>query len=214
MAWTATENFDSYADEGELNGASGGSNWTGNWSVDGGNGKFLAESAVSYQGANACKFANNADDQMRRTFSNASGIMHIAIRSTAVTLGPFIAIRGDTDSKYCCRLRMQSGGALEVEAASNISLGTYTTNTWYAVHIEVDSATDQVRARLDADTSWSAWVNFYLSNTVTSIDTIWISGPSTSGTGTGYADDIRAGSDPAPAAAASVTRRMLRGIGT
>lgn len=146
MAWVATDNFDSYSN-GDLNGGSGGSSWSTNWS---GSTSFDVQGTTVYQGSKAITNTNNGEVSIQRTFSAVSdGVVYFAVRKTSNSAGGFlISLRNSSDS---------SRGYVFFDNSSNIIAGTgtvlsgYSANTWYVIRLTFNATLGTYSAAYSTD---------------------------------------------------------------
>lgn len=157
MAWTATENFESYSNGASLSGASGGSGWNGNWTV--GAGTWTASNAQAQGGST-----------LSGRMSTGSGTGYINRAVTAITSGSlqyYILATATNVSQY---LNLSTGtpgpgsnskilGGFEnpnivfYDNSTQRTLVTnYTANQWYKVTIVFDGVAATYTVQIDSGT--------------------------------------------------------------
>ncbi len=182
MTWVATDNFDSYSAGSTLNGDSGGSGWTGNWTVTGGT--VTTETApAGGQGGIAAR-VSSATGYANRVYSGISaGTCRFRMQVSTTTPTDFTGII--LDSK--CYVRFGNNGQIQRYNGTTLSyenIQAYSANTWYTIDIDFDDATqpDKYRVRVDGGTytSWAGTNGAYttLTNFAINVDgttyTFWV----------------------------------------
>lgn len=160
-AFAITDNFDSYAD-GDLTGENGGSGWSAAWT---GNTEFDVQGTTVYAGAKAVSDAvgsNQSHTITRDLSSETSGNFYIAWRVSSVSQAcPYVILREGASGRGYLRFPCTaSSGAPDIYDSNPGSYDDITTglsaNTWYILHVEFDTTTDQYRARI-YDGSWGSY---------------------------------------------------------
>ncbi len=182
MAWAYTQNFDGLT-TGDLNGQD---SWSANTSID-------VQTSVVAQGSKAISWPNNLDAFATRAITGvATGRVHISLRSTVNNAnGPWFALKDA--SNYLCIVQLRDDGQISMfTGASLFDLGAYSANTWYDIIVDFDCATDQYRVSIDNGAKYSDWKVFWGTATSTAATTVCIGSNTSTSSGTGYADDIKA----------------------
>ena len=216
-AFNATENFESYADEDELNGKTGGTGWSAGWSITAN--RVKVDTATAYEGTKSALSINAAVDFTRvLTTPQSEASVYAAWVATASGGWYFKPSTGGTDVGYVTPNAV--GGKISIydnNPGSWVDLGAYSDDVWYPVNIEWDDAgqPDLYRARRYASGAWgsySAWVdtiaaystidrlNFSFTGTTAKLDTI-------------CGTDITAGGCAAAATVVPLSTLLLMGVG-
>lgn len=191
MAWVATDSFDTYSN-GDLNGANGGSGWSGAWSGDT---SYDVQSTTFYDGTKAVTCAGVNVDMVRSlTTPVTAGIVKVALRSTqfANNVGGFVLRDGGANR---IRVTLEAGAIRLQNGAQSVSadiVASASANTWYEIHVEIDAANDRARARLVGDAAWGSWITV---EAFTDIDEVRVTTASDT-SGSMLFDTIGVGSDP------------------
>jgi hypothetical protein len=155
-AWVATDDFETYTNGASMNGASGGSGFTDNWSTA----NWIATTASSYHGTKAARTTNGF---MQRDYGGIS--------SGTVTL--YVALmRSATDTTHASRVYVQNAaqsagvgiqfnetsGAITVDGstANQVIVPTFTAGQWYVFRIIIDRDNWKVSVDYSTDAYGSA----------------------------------------------------------
>lgn len=199
-AWVATDDFESYASPPvAINGGAGGSSWNGNWSSTGSGNSVV--NTVAFTGSQSLDIdhASNGDAAHRNLTGVTSGIIQFAIRRSNTTGGANITVRLRSGTTDGVDVVMNSDGNLNLVGGTTVSCATWSTNTWYQLHVSIDvTGGGTYKCRLDGDAAWSSTVAGI--NSISSVDDFHVAD---NGGGGGFIDDIKAGSEPASAVVAS-----------
>lgn len=158
-AWIATDNFDSYTAGSSLNGANGGTNWTGAWTVNGG--VWTSDTAPAGGQGGLALYSTTTlgtNPQISRTFTPISaGTFHYQFRFSDVTGGAahqVNVILGDSTNtggaanthRIAIALNVTAGGDIDASDGQtyNTSVGTFVANTWNTIDIKFDNALGNV----------------------------------------------------------------------
>ncbi len=189
MAWSATDNFNNYAN-GNLVSNNGGSGWAGAWTAGAGTGPQVQATTVK-EGAKAVSLSE-ADASSYRDLSVGvtAGIVYVAIRKSSVAAlsitMAFTLRKGATDE---ARILWAADGNIQLVGATTVDLVVTTNaNQWYAIRVEIDQAGARFRASVDGG-AYSSYVADIGSNGYTDIDRIALAQASST-TGTAFWDDI------------------------
>jgi len=173
MTWIAEDNFESYSN-GDLNGGSGGSNWSTNWA---GSTDFDVQDTVVNEGSKAVKVThgNGENFDMVRTFSGISaGVVYVDVRRSTNSNGNFYVIlrEGATSRVF---IRFGADGNISIydhDITDYQTIQAYSADTWYRLGIEFDDASEAEKARANIDNG--TWTSWYTVNggSYTNIDTI------------------------------------------
>lgn len=189
MPFVSRETFDSYSSGASLDGASGGSGWTGNWTA-----LFAttntAETAPSGGQGGMCYRSNTSTGQsfLTRAFSAISaGTIRFRIRVTNTSPNAFVGVIIESSGTPIFYVRINGGNIQYWDGAYN-TIQAVSADTWYTVEIEFDDATqnNQWRVRIDGG-SWTSWVS--AAAAFTTVDTFRIDKSATTSM-TLYIDDI------------------------
>lgn len=192
--WVAVEPLDG-TDNADLHGTSGGSGWSAAWSGSGQG--FAFDTADPFEGTSAVD--NSTSDRVilrALTTTVDTGIVKLALNNSAIDSGMYYQFRTSGGST---RFNIDSTLGVDVtdfvirngaETDSEEIVTNYSENTWYAFHLDFDSTAGTVRARLDADTAWSATIDMDSTGEIGQIRLVMRPSSSTS-----RADDIGVGSD-------------------
>lgn len=150
MAWSATDDFESYADASSLDGASGGSGWTGNWTASGGT--WTVEDDVPYEGVRYVFGSPLAQDQnISRTFTAvSSGTLRVAMRRSNQTQSFIIQFKSAGGTRFHIYLD-GTPNILVTDgdgANSQIVQAGYSVNTWYEIWVDFDATAGTCRAKI------------------------------------------------------------------
>lgn len=132
MAWTPTDNFESYSTGASLNGGSGGSGWSGNWSTSG---TTVENAPAGMTGKSA--FITGNEVEAVRTFTEPTGtnivtfkmrpsVNNVAIRATFVDTG--------VASRFL--VRFDSDGNIKAGGSGSDTLQAYSANTTYTIKVK------------------------------------------------------------------------------
>lgn len=188
--WVATDNFDSYSSGASLDGASGGSGWTGNWTA-----LFAttntAETAPSGGQGGMCYRSNTSTGQsfLTRAFSAISaGTIRFRIRVTDTSPNNFVGVIIESSGSGVFYVRINGGNIQYYDGVYN-TIQAVSADTWYTVDIDFDDATQNNKWRIRIDEgSWSSWVSSAIA--FTTVDTFRIDKSATTSM-TLYVDDIK-----------------------
>jgi len=157
MAFISTEDFDSYSIADDLNGKTGGTNWSdawagtvATWSIQtapsGGQGGLAAKNTV-------------ANDTMLRNFTAITvGTVSIRMRCSITNPNDFLGgVLRDSGGTPRMFVRFGPTGNVEIYdsgIASYVSIVAYSADTWYTVDIDFDTVAQPnlYRARVDGGT--------------------------------------------------------------
>lgn len=159
MAWVATENFESYSAGSALNGASGGSNWNGNWASGGFFVSITAVSSPTISGTRCAEmFVNGTDNGSlsRAVTATTSGIMTFKLQRDTATAGAGIASLQATGGAAYVVLDgdgnwggLGTGKIIVVNGVSKVSLGSWSANTTYTFVVDYDTTNNRYRVAID-----------------------------------------------------------------
>lgn len=207
MAWTATEDFESYTIGNNFAGGTGGSNWTGAWTDRGGStwtvetGPTGAEGTKSARCIATSNNTNYSRDYTAISEGSASWQMRLSTTTPNADQGVFL---GTTVSGKMF-VRFGSTGNIEMYDGDLVgwaSIQAYSADTWYRIDVEFDAAgqPNKYRVRVDSGT-WTAWTTVY-GSTYETVERLTMENSSTNAH-TFWVDDIRA--TTAGSAGSSVT---------
>lgn len=152
-AFIATEDFESYSVAAELNGGSGGTNWTGNWT--GTSGQWTVQTAPSGMTGKAAR--NEAvSTPIRRSFTAiTAGPISFKMRTNTATPGEFCGCVLEESGTPRMYVRFGPTGNIEIyneTAMAYQTIAAYSANTVYTITIDFDDAAqpDLYRAKVDA----------------------------------------------------------------
>lgn len=159
MAWTATEDFESYSADTDIDGASGGTNWSGNWAKSAGLFAVRTAPAGGLTGKVAANDASAAAGYSRAFSSITAGSVRIRMQSSdaGVDGGPLFLAESGGGRMYV------KFDADEIKAFNHgvgyVTVASVADNTAYDVDIEFDSSgqPNQYRVRVDEGT-WTSWL--------------------------------------------------------
>lgn len=163
-AFAITDAFDGYAD-GDLTGENGGSGWSAAWT---GNTRYDVQGTTVYQGSKAVTEAVGANQShviSRDLSSETSGDFYVAWNVSTVSgaCGYFILREGASGRGYLRLPCTASSGAPDIYDSNPGSYDDITTglsaNTWYVLHVQFDTTTDQYRARI-YNGSWGSYTAY------------------------------------------------------
>lgn len=151
MAWTAEDNFDSYAD-GDLTGENGGSNWGAAWSGDT---DFDVQGTVVYQGAKAVIEAAGAAGSINRQLGSniTAGTVYVAMRAsgTGGALGDMVTFLQDSGGTNRMAISFDGGNIRINNNGTYETIGTYVANTWYVIGFDFDNVAQPNLYRCNID---------------------------------------------------------------
>lgn len=157
-AWAATDAFEDYSNGASMNGASGGSGWTGNWAAT----TWIASTADSYEGSVSARTTTNAMQRTYTAISSGTVTMYVALKRT---------VAGANDSRFYVLNTAQSGGmGIHFDTSGNIVVSgstehtivtSYTPDQWYVFRVSInrDSWTTTVDYSTDTYGSAGSWTN-------------------------------------------------------
>ncbi|MBP9771457.1 MAG: hypothetical protein KBD16_00820 [Candidatus Pacebacteria bacterium] len=168
-AWSYSQTFDGMTD-GDLVGQD---SWATN--AFGNSTNFDVQGTTVQAGAKAITIAATAESYIQRDItSTTAGVVSIYIRSSNLN-GPTAELWVMNGTTYLCIVSINTNAPNAQQpvlaGASTIDLGTATANTWHQFTVELDTSTDQCRAKFDGS-SYTSWVNFVSNATVTEINRI------------------------------------------
>jgi hypothetical protein len=141
MAWTAEEKFE-YTNGSDLNGASGGSGFSDNWT--GASSNISVQNSVTYQGTGAATAtsASLGGGAMERDFTSGvtSGVYYIAMYRSSTSSGELrwnFRNQADNDSMS---IKMNASGNIVLGSTSPVTVASYAANTWYVIRVTFDVA--------------------------------------------------------------------------
>jgi len=207
MAWTATENFESYSDNDNISGGSGGANWSGNWATPTGTVTVQDEQAV--EGSLSLKYlqATNNTYETRNHTATSGDLYYALYCSTASPTNFQCNLRNGGGSQQLVRISSTNIEAYNFSVAGWVDIGDYTAGTWLYVHHNFDQSGQTYKIRTGVS-SWSAFSADFGTRDTNDITFLSIGADSQSGT-TGYIDDIRADD---PFAAAGSLIKSVNGV--
>jgi hypothetical protein len=163
MAFTCTENFDSYANTTDLNGASGGSGWSANWVSDA---ATITNSTYSSSPNSTTALTGTS----HRHFSSVdTGILYFSFKTTGNhhILGLYDGVLGES----LVYLTVRSGNLNTYSVANGYeSVGAISFDVWHTIGIELDQTNQAFKVRYNIDGgAWSGWFPRVLGDTYTSV---------------------------------------------
>lgn len=188
--WVATENFDSYSAGASIDGGSGGSNWTGNWSVAGG----TVTTEIAPVGGQECYaiFLNGAGDHVVRSFTSLdNSVVHFQWWNNGTnTVQTEVMFRGGGTTRFGVRMNATGSNKVDVSDGTsyNTNLSTYTDGTWQTIDVKFGHTSGKYAVSINGG-AYSA--DFNATGGVTAVDTIRIIEPDAGGASF-YVDDIGA----------------------
>lgn len=218
MAFVSEENFDSYADEANLAGASGGSGWGGNW-TNGAVNLIRSDTAITYQGAAAARVitsggGNTFYTRLLTSAISDNGITYVAMHKSVNNAGEnAFTLRSSVGQR--CNITMNASG--NVTSQGTTILTGYTANTWYVFRITFSVTAGNYTVAYSTDPFGSAGTFSAESSTITmansgNIDRVGLGGDTHAGTC--HTDYISA-TTPFSAGGSSLTPTlMMMGVGS
>jgi len=213
MPWVATTSFEttdgtaSPVDGNDLLGTGDGSGWSATW-ADGGLGAgWDYDSGIAEAGSWSVITSTNAELLRNITTAVVSGIVKVSMRSSAKNgTFAFLLFVPGVGSKYI--ISLTAGGDITLTGTTVVTLLTnYTLDTWNVIHMSFDGST--AKARLAADSAWSATVNSNAAGDVGRVR-LEMSGITA---GTRSFDNIAEGSEPSAAAVTLPSNLPLLKVG-
>jgi hypothetical protein len=151
MTWVATDDFDSYTIGASLSGASGGSGWTGNWTIV--SGAWTAQAApAGGQGGNAAR-ATPGNQRLSRTFTGVlTEVVKWRMLCTVTNPDAFTGVILFSGGAGLMSITFGADGNLKIydNTLTYTTLQAYSANTWYTITVDFVEATDKYRAKIDA----------------------------------------------------------------
>lgn len=175
-AWVATDDFESYSN-GDLNGQSGGTGWSGAWS---GSTAFDVQGTTVYEGTKAVKATNpnGVIDRILTTGTN-SGTVYFALRRSGTTNDGTVDFRASGTNKIRISLNDNNIRAYDNSSFNTILTG-FATDTWYLFEVIYTDTSYTIKYHDGA--SWSSSYGPY------TIDSGNVTGIRLSGGGSGTGD--------------------------
>lgn len=171
--WLATDNFDSGTPGADLDGRSGGTDWTSNWAKDpfgeyGTDGAFTIETAPSGMSGNAIRSASTNPANYYRNFVPISaGQLQFLFQSSInnpndeILFAPFGSQTGET---WLGGVRADTDGHFKLITTSEaeVDMGAYSANTTYCIQYQFDAGAhpNQARASVDGG-AFTAWTDTF-----------------------------------------------------
>ncbi|WP_142249750.1 hypothetical protein [Bradyrhizobium sp. UNPF46] len=218
------EDFNSYTPSGtDINGGSGGSGFSGNWSGSGG---ILSDSSVVYGGAFSAKatsagLGGNSYERPLTTALSGSGILvYGALRRDSSSSGELrVNLRTASGDNDAVTIKMNASGQIVIGSSSPVVVGTYAINSWYAFRLTIDTGgSGSYTAAISADPfgtsgTWGTESASKAFQNAGSLGFLLLDFGSSAGTGvTNYWDEIGTTS-PFTSAPVFTPRRALMGVG-
>lgn len=155
MVWPATENFDSYTVDADLNGGSGGSGWSGNWSLVSGT-ITTPNAPAGGQGGNAAKSTGlGGEDRYNRAIS-AITAGTVRFRARLNTTTPNIEVMVRLLESGTARMAIQfDAGNIKINNNGTLeTIQAFSADTWYTIDVDFDDSAQPnlYRARVDGGT--------------------------------------------------------------
>lgn len=163
MAWTATDDFDSYSAGIELFGLNGGSGWSTAWDQPSGSTSLVtvqnAPAGMSGKAVRAIE-DGGTDLNVDRTFSDISaGSLRVLLR-VAGTTSPddFAGIQLGEGASNRMFLKVSGGNLQMYDGSAYQTIQAVSVDTTYTIDIEFDDSAqpNQWRVRVD-EGSWTIW---------------------------------------------------------
>lgn len=206
MAWTAVENFNTYAD-GDLAGESGGSGWSAAWD-NAATAVINVTGVQAYEGAKSIEVADGSTFTLyQRDLTSAltgdGNVFYVAMRRSGISAGgDQTIIFRNIASGSRCGLKLAGGGNIQITGTTAVDvLASYSFDTWYALRVTLNVTAGTATAAYSTGTyqgggSWSSESSPVTMTNSGNIDRLQINCDAESGTE--YIDYI-SGVDPLPA---------------
>ena len=184
MAWTGTENFDSYTGGDSIGGKSGGSGWSANWSLDAGT--LTVETAPSGMSGLALKLASGVLSNASRTLTaESTGDAGYEIQTDVVTAATDTHSVTIGNNNVICRLGQTTTGKWECfnsNTSAYENVGTMSANTTHTIIIRYGAVTDEYSVSFDggafgANKETNGVLNangFAVANTTADARNLWV----------------------------------------
>lgn len=201
MAWTATDNFNSYSN-GDLAGENGGSGWSGAWS-NGATALINVVDSPVYEGAKSIEL-NTTDNtfytrDLTTAISTNGNILYMVLRRTSTSSGEIANSIRNSSTGNRVGIKMNASGNITLVGTTTVTLKTgYSANTWYAIRLTFNVIANTATAAISEGTyqtggTWGSESSAVTMNESGDIDRIGIGGDV--GTGQDFMDYI-SGTDP------------------
>ncbi len=223
--FSGVEDFDSYSNGDDVNGKSGGSGWSGNWSATAA--KWSVSNAQSVNSPNSALLDGTNSDVLQRQFSTISSgsfIVHAAVRTSSVSGAPgndnaiTIYILNSAQSAYCNMYIDAQNNVVKCFASGGSPVtvsgdGSLAANTWLHFWLEVDIDNHRCRGYYSSTIPHSAQTfSSYSTGSIANAAYFVADANKNGRTYTSYLDDIRdAGSDFTSVTNITVNATVLAG---
>lgn len=154
MAWTATENFDTYTSGNSLNGESGGSGWNGNWTIVAGQWETTNAQSVSSPNSGV-HLSSTADQPIYRVVNSiTAGHFSFYMRVSATGISEYMNL--SASASHATNIKVLGGfegtNIVFYDNATQRTLVTgYNADQWYKVTIEL-TGSDTYTVQIDSGT--------------------------------------------------------------
>lgn len=188
--WPSIENFDSYTNGNSIDGGSGGSGFTGNWTLVGGT--ITTDTAPT--GGQGCIAAhlNEAGDHATRAFTSISdSTVHFQWWNDGTnTVQTEVMFRGGGTTRFGVRMNATGSNKVDVSNGTsyNTNIGTYSDGTWQTIDVKFGHVAGKFAVSINGGAYSS---DFDATGGSTAVDTIRFIEPDASGANF-YVDDIGA----------------------
>ena len=167
FAYSATDDFDSYSNNDDISGKNGGSGWTSNWQAGTGDGTVV--NTVSDSSPNSLAVVANPT----RSFTQIQdGTLCFAFNDVS---GPSntVLIRFTNSGNNTIQINLDGSGNLTYYNGSTfVSWGTYSSNAWHTVCVQIDQTNHPYEAQYNIDGGSYSGYSSRSDSTQTSVDGI------------------------------------------
>jgi hypothetical protein len=169
MAWPASDNFESYADGANLDGANGGSGWATAWAKGGSGVAWDVVSTPTLTGTRCGRLYTGSTStcQVDRTIADTTtGAVSFQLQYSTSTLGYALCSINTTGGSAYVVLdadgtfgSIGAGKIIAVNGGSKVDLGSFSANTTYTFVIDFNTTSNQHRISIDGG-AFSAYYAF------------------------------------------------------
>lgn len=164
MSFLATENFDSYTNGDAINGKSGGSGWSTNWSSTGAGADVTNTQAQS----GTLSLLPTATTNPSRDFTNVTIGSHDSWFWYTTDTG---LVRYYNTGALLIAIRTNAGNVEAYDGVAYQVVGAVSTSTWFKVTIELDQTNQPFKYRCSVNGGTpTAWLSRNLDVTATGVD--------------------------------------------
>lgn len=179
MAFAGNDDFESYTSGNDLNGGSGGSGWSANWTASSTHVKV--QNSTVYEGSNAADIdCPSGENTAVRTFTATGDVSIYVAAQKGTQAGSNASIALLNGSNWFCYISFLGTGNIihyySPSWTSETLVTGYSASQWYVFNIEVDSTSqsNKFRTRVHDGTSWGSFTAWRAAQTAatTTVDRV------------------------------------------